>query len=391
MRNDDAKKSQKLATRVAHAGRHPERFAGAVNPPIFHASTILSPTMADWEEKKKQRARDEIGTYYGRFGTPGTQAFEEVITELQGGHRTLLYPSGLAACTGATMSYLAAGDHLLMPDNVYGPTRHFCDTFLKRFGVTTTYYDPSIGAGIDALMRSNTRVVFTESPGSHSFEVQDIPAIAAVAHRHGAVVLMDNTWATPLYFDAIGHGVDVVIHSGTKYIVGHSDALIGTATMTKEAWGKARDNHTQVGFMAGPNDVYFALRGLRTMSVRLKQHWETGLQLAEWFMRQPEVERVLHPALPSDPGYALWKRDFTGASGLFGVAFKSGVTPQAMAALIDALELYGLGASWGGFESLVMPTEIAKIRTATKWAPSGLEAIDDLIADMANGFAALRA
>lgn len=392
------KKNARPETVVVHAGRDPARFAGAVNPPVFHASTILAASMDEWDAKNAARARDEIVTIYGRHGTPGTQAFEAAIAALEGGYRTMLYPSGLAACTGALMSYLAAGDHLLVPDSVYGPTRHFCDTHLARYGVETTYYDPLAGAGVAALMRPNTRVVFVEAPGSHSFEMQDVPAIAQVAHAKGAVVLMDNTWATPLYFAAIAHGVDVVIQSATKYIVGHSDALIGTVTATEAAWPKLRDSHNQVGFTAGPDDVYFAQRGLRTMATRLKQHWASGLALAEWLRAQPEVHRVLHPALPDDPGHALWKRDFSGASGLFGVMFKAGVTVPAFRTLIDSLELYGLGASWGGYESLVMPTQLASVRTATKWAPpgpvlrihAGLEAVDDLVADMAGGFAAMR-
>lgn len=391
------KKPAQRATRIVHSGRHPERFAGAVNPPVFHASTILSATVAEFEDKKVRRARDEVGTYYGLPGTPTMHALEEALAELEGAHRACIFPSGLAACTGPLMAYLAAGDHLLVPDSVYGPTRAFCDGFLTRFGVAVQYYDPCIGAGIAGLMQKNTRVVFTESPGSHTFEVQDIPAIVEAAHRAGALVLMDNTWASPIYFDALGHGVDVSIQATTKYINGHSDVILGSVVATKAAWPQLRDLHRQVGFTAGPDDIYSALRGLRTLHVRMPHHWQSGLRLAEWFKAQPEVARVMHPALPDDPGHALWKRDFTGASGLFGVALAANVPRAALEAFIDALELFGLGASWGGFESLVMITDVK--RTATRWSPpgpvfrvhAGLEAVDDLVADLEAGFAALRA
>jgi cysteine-S-conjugate beta-lyase len=386
-------------TRIVHAGRHPERFSGAVNTPVFHASTILSGSVAELEDKRARRARDEVVTAYGLPGTPTMHALEEALAELEGGYRCTLYPSGLAACTGPLMAYLKAGDHLLITDNVYGPTRAFCEGFLKRFGVDVQYYDPLIAGGIEALMKPNTTVVFTESPGSHTFEVQDIPAIAAAAHRHGATVLMDNTWASPIYFDALKHGVDVSIQATTKYLNGHSDVIMGSVVATQAAWPKLRDMHRQVGFSAGPDDIYSVLRGLRTIHIRLARHFETGLKLAQWIQSQPEVARVLHPALPSDPGYALWKRDFTGASGLFGVSLKANVSREAMNRLIDSLKLFGLGASWGGFESLVMPTEVVAIRTATKWHPpgpvfrvhAGLEAVEDLIEDMNQAFAAMRA
>jgi cysteine-S-conjugate beta-lyase len=386
-------------TRVVHAGRRPEEQHGAVNTPVYHASTILSGSMREWEEKARRRAQDAVGTYYGRLGTPTTHALEEAVAEIEGGYRTLLYPSGLAACSGTLCAYLRSGDHVLMADCVYGPTRHFADTWLARFGVETTYFDPLAGAGIADLMRPATRVVYLESPGSHSFEVQDVPAIADAAHAKGAVVMLDNTWATPLFFKAFEHGVDVSIQSATKYLVGHSDALLGCATAAQPHWPLLRDGHVQVGFAVGPDDVNFAQRGLRTLAVRLRQHGESGLRLAEWMARRPEVERVLHPALPEDPGHALWKRDFTGASGLFGVRLKTGIAERALHALIDGLQLFGLGASWGGFESLVMPTDLRKVRTAVPWRPSGpafrvhtgLEAIDDLIADMSQGFERLRA
>jgi cystathionine beta-lyase len=386
-------------TRVVHAGRHPDRFEGVVNPPVYHASTVLSPSVDDWERKKKARAADEQGVYYGRFGTPTTQALEEAIAALEGGYRSAVYPSGLAACHGALMALVASGDHVLMPDCVYGPTRALGTRLLKRFGVETTFYDPLAGAEIAMLMRPNTRLVFVESPGSITFEVQDIPAIAAEAHKRGALVAMDNTWGTPLYFKSFAHGVDVSVQAATKYVVGHSDAMLGIVTCTKETWPRVRAYTHETGQTAGPDDVYLAQRGLRTMAVRLKRHWENGVALAEWVAKQPEVERVMHPALPGDPGHALWKRDFLGACGLFGVVLKEGVREAALAALLDGLDLYGIGASWGGYESLVMPIHPAEVRTATVWPHkgpafrihAGLESAEDLIRDLDVGFARLRA
>lgn len=385
-------------TKVIHSGRHPERFEGAVNPPVFHASTILARSLAEWEGKKADRARGVPGTYYGRMGTPTTQALEEAVRELEGGHATVLVPSGLAACAVALLSAVQAGDHVLITDNVYGPTRTFATRFLARFGVEATFFDPLIGAGIGALMRDDTRAVFLESPGSLSFEVQDVPALAAAARARGATVLMDNTWATPLYFKPLAHGVDLSIQAATKYVVGHSDALLGTITANERTAERLRAAHYELGQTVGPDDANLASRGLRTMAVRLPRHWATGVRLAEWIARQPEVERVLHPALPGDPGHALWKRDFAGASGLFGVVLKP-VARAAYAALIDGLELFGIGASWGGYESLIMPMSPGDTRSATNWnypgpcfrIHAGLEQPDDLLADLEGGFRRLRA
>jgi cystathionine beta-lyase len=386
-------------TRATHAGRHPERFHGAVNPPVYHVSTVLSRTLAEYEQKRADWAAETPGVYYyGRHGTPTTEALQDAVAGLEGGHKCMLYPSGLAACAGALLACLASGDHLLMSDSVYGPTRHFARTLLRRYGVETTFFDPLIAGGIEALFRPNTRAVYLESPGSLTFEVLDVPAMAEAAHKRGAVVLMDNTWGTPIYFKAFEHGVDVSVHSATKYIVGHADAMLGTATATREAWPALKAAAHELGQAAGPDDVYFALRGLRTLPVRLKQHWESGLVLAEWCARQPEVERVLHPALPADPGHALWKRDFKGACGLFSVVLKP-VRREAFAALVDGLSLYGIGASWGGFESLIAPFDPAEVRSATRWPHAGpcfrihagLEHVDDLIADMDEGFRRLRA
>ena len=385
-------------TKAVHLGRHPERFAGAVNTPVFRASTILSDTVADWEQKKKDRAQDKPGTYYGLMGTPTKHLLEEALAELEGGYKCQIYPSGLAACTIPILGYVQAGEHILVPDNVYWPTRRFCNLQLKRLGIETTFYDPLVGAGITALMRPNTRLVFVESPGSLTFEVQDVPAIADAAHRHGALVMMDNTWGTPLYFKPFKHGVDISIQATTKYIVGHSDVIMGSVTCTRDAWPALKAVTNDYGQTAAPDDCYLAARGLRTMAMRLPVHWANGVKLAEWIAAQPEVERVLHPALPDNPGHALWKRDFHGACGLFGVVLKP-MRVQARNALLDGLELYGIGASWGGFESLAMPFDPAEIRSATRWpwngpcfrVHAGLEHVDDLLADMRQGFERLRA
>jgi len=386
-------------TTVVHSGLHPERHQGAVNPPVFHASTILSETVGEYRRRRKNWILEQPGTYYGRFGTPTIESLQEAIAALEGGHRSVVYPSGLAACAGALLAFLSAGDHLLMSDTVYGPTRNFANGILKRFGVRTTFFDPLAGGSIEALIRPETRVIYLESPGSLTFEVQDVPAIAEAAHRRGITVIADNTWATPLYFKPFAHGVDVSVQSATKYIVGHSDAMLGAITCTKEAWPKLRRSTHELGQTAGPDDVYLGQRGLRTLAVRLKRHWESGVALAEWIARQPEVDRVLHPALPGDPGYAIWKRDFTGACGLFGVVLKEGVTDGALCAMIDGLELYGIGSSWGGFESLIVPFDPRETRSATQWphkgpcfrVHAGLENFEDLMADLEVGFKRLRA
>src|SRR6266545_4182462 len=371
-------------TTVVHSGLHPERHHGAVNPPVFHASTILSETVAEFRRRRQNWILEQPGTYYGRFGTPTIEALQEAIAALEGGHRTVVYPSGLAACAGALLAFLSSGDHLLIADSVYGPTRHLTEGILKR--------------SIESLVRPETRVIYLESPGSLTFEVQDVPAIAEAAHRRGITVIADNTWGTPLYFKPFAHGVDVSVQSATKYIVGHSDAMLGAITCTKEAWPKLRSSTYELGQTAGPDDIYLGQRGLRTLAVRLKQHWEAGVALAEWIARQPEVERVLHPALPGDPGHRIWKRDFTGACGLFGVALKEGVTDRSLCAMIDGLELYGIGSSWGGYESLIVPFDPREARTATKWPHkgpcfrihAGLESVEDLIADLEAGFKRLR-
>ncbi|MBD2747940.1 cystathionine beta-lyase [Microvirga sp. BT688] len=377
-------------TRLVHAGREPFEQHGFVNTPIYRGSTVLYPTTDDLLHRR--------GRYsYGTKGTPTTNSLETAWTELTGAAGTVLAPSGLAAVTVALLSCLKAGDHLLMTDSVYLPTRHFCNGVLKKFGVETTYYDPHIGAGIEALLRPNTTAVFTEAPGSQSFEMQDIPAIAAVAHRHGAVVLMDNTWATPLLFPPHERGVDIAIEAGTKYLSGGSDLLLGLVSANERCFKALRDTYDSFAMCPGPEDVFLGLRGLRTMALRLREHEKQALEMARWFEARPEVARVLHPALESYPGYDIWKRDFKGSSGLFSVILKP-CSDRALAAMLDGLALFGMGYSWGGFESLVIPFNCASYRTATRWEPGGhslrfhigLEDLDDLKRDLDAGFARLR-
>lgn len=386
-------------TQLVTAGRHPERFGGMVNTPVFRGSTVLAGSMAEWDRMKRARAADEFGaTTYGRYGTPTTHALQEAVAALEGGYRSLVYPSGLAAISTALTALLAAGDHVLVPDCAYSPTRSFLRNVLARFGVEVGVYDPTIAGGIGALMQSNTRVVFVESPGSETFEIQDIPAIAAVAHAHGAYVVMDNTWGTPLFFKPFSHGVDVSIQAATKYIVGHSDALLGIVTCTREVWPRIKQTTSEMGQTTSPDDIYLALRGLRTMGVRLARHGASALAIASWLEQRAEVEAVLHPGLPSHPGHALWKRDFTGSCGLFSVVLRT-TSSTALAAFVDALEHFGIGVSWGGYESLVIPFTPGASHTAPRWPWKGLalrlhvglEDVVDLTEDLARGFAALRA
>ncbi len=374
-------------TILAHAGLHPHDNEGIVNPPVYHASTVLFPTLETYRNASTARVR------YGRRGTPTTFALEEAVTALEDGAGAVLAPSGLAAISMALSACVEAGDHVLVTDSTYAPTRRFCDGVLRRFGVETDYYDPLIGGDIKKLFKPNTKVVWVESPGTQTFEVQDIPAIAKAAHAHGARVLMDNTWATGYFFKALKHGVDISVHAGTKYIVGHSDAMFGIAVCNKETYETVRESAQLFGNCAGPDDVYLALRGFRTMGVRLRRHHDSGLKLANWLQKRPEVLRVMHPGLPDDPGHALWKRDFTGASGLFGFVLDIS-DEKPLAAFVDDLRYFGMGASWGGFESLILPNQPENFRTATEWNPGGqtmrlhvgLEDPDDLIADLEAGF-----
>jgi cystathionine beta-lyase len=363
--NNDDRPPRRPGTRVVTGGRDPASFHGFVNPPVYHASTVLYRSAADYVA---HRSRYQ----YGRRGTPTTEALELALQELEGPQcaGVALLPSGLAAISAALLSVVHAGDHVLVTDSVYGPTRTFCDQILTRLGVTTTYYDPLAGAAVAALMQENTRAVYLESPGSLSFEMQDVAAIAGAAHARGALVLMDNTWASPIYFRPFDHGVDLAIQAGTKYIGGHSDVMLGTVSANAATVTALKTSVRLNGLCEGPDDVYLGLRGLRTLAVRLDRHFESGVAIAKWLEARPEVLRMLHPALPSHPQHAIWKRDFTGACGLFSMVLKP-VPQKAVYAFLDELELFGIGASWGGYESLAIPFDCSPIRTATKWAPSG--------------------
>jgi cystathionine beta-lyase len=387
------KKPAKPETRLVTAGRDTKGQHGFVNPAVWHASTVLYPTA---EDQVAHRSRYQ----YGRRGTPTSEALEQALIAIEGDGcaGVALLPSGLTAIATALLSVAGSGDHILVTDSVYRPTRNFCEGVFKRMGVETTYYDPLIGAGIAKLIKPNTRAVFVEAPGSQSFEMQDIPAIAEVAHDKGAVVLMDNTWATPLYFRAFDNGVDLSIQAGTKYIGGHSDIMFGCVSANAKTLPALKIVIQSMGLCVGPDDMYLALRGLRTMAVRLKRHCESGLRVARWLEKRSEVLRVLHPALENDPGHAIWQRDFTGACGLFSIVLKP-ASDKSVHAFMNELALFGMGFSWGGFESLVIVFDCAEYRTATKWAPGGptlrfhigLEDPDDLITDLEAGFAAMAA
>jgi cystathionine beta-lyase len=381
------------ATRLVTAGRDTKGQYGFVNPAVYHASTVLYPTAAD---QLAHRSRYQ----YGRRGTPTSEALEQALAALEGDGcaGVALLPSGLAAISVALLSAAGADDHILVTDSVYRPTRNFCNGVFKRLGVETSYYDPLIGAEIAKLFKPNTRAVFVEAPGSQSFEMQDIPAIAKVAHDKGALVLMDNTWGTPLYFRAFEKGVDLSIQAGTKYIGGHSDIMFGCVSATAETLPALKDIVNGMGLCVGPDDMYLALRGLRTLGVRLARHYESGLRVARWLEQRPEVLRVLHPALESDPGHKIWQRDFSGACGLFSIVLKP-TSENSVHAFMNELALFGMGFSWGGFESLVISFDCSEYRTTTRWAPGGptlrfhigLEDPNDLIADLEQGFAALAA
>jgi len=386
---NETRKTLRGRTRLVHLGRDSETSQGFVNLPPFRGSTVLYPDVATLLSRNQRYT-------YGTHGTPTTDALKEAWTDISGAAGTVLVPSGLAAIAVALMTALSAGDHLLMTDAAYRPARNFADVSLKRMGVETTYHDPAIGAGIAELMRPNTRAIFTEAPGSQSLDMQDVPAIAAAAHAHGVCVIMDNTWATPLFFSPHAHGVDMAVEAGTKYLSGHSDMLLGLVTANVE-WLKRLEKCVDLlAIPAGPEDVFLALRGLRTMDLRLREAERQALGLARWLQSRPEVLRVIHPALPDYFGHEIWKRDFTGSSGLFSIVLKP-ASDAAVAAMLDGLELFGMGYSWGGFESLIIPFDCTSYRTATRWAPGGptlrltigLEDIEDLKEDLARGFARL--
>jgi cystathionine beta-lyase len=385
--------SMKDATLVTTLGREPEANFGIVNPPVYRASTILYPTLAALRGPPPAH-----GVTYGRYGTPTTFALEETVAALEGGHDTVAVGSGKAAIVATLLALTKAGDHVLVVDSAYAPTRRVCDAVLGKFGVATTYYDPALGGGIEAMLRPETRLVFTESPGSLTFEVQDIPAIVAAAHRHGALAVMDNTWASPLFFKPFQHGVDISIQAATKYLGGHSDLMMGTITAAEPVAARLRAGVHEIGASVSPEDCALVLRGIRTLATRLERHQASALHLAQWLQARPEVSRVLYPALPGAPGHDLWRRDFLGASGLFGFVLRPCGEP-ALAAMLDGMKLFGMGYSWGGYESLLLPTDPRPIRSAVPWTEAGqlmrihvgLEDPGDLIQDLEAGFERLAA
>ena len=385
MKHNDHNKLHR-ETQLTTLGRHPERHRGMVNPPIYRASTVLFPTLDAYEAAERSRY---VYSTYGRYGTETTESLEEALAALDGVDKAIVTSCGLAAITMALLTFLSAGDHLLMTDSVYGPARKFCNDELKRFGIDITYYDPTVGAGIEALIRPNTKVVYLESPGSLTFEIQDVPAIAEIAHKHGCIVILDNTWATPFYFKPFEHGVDVAVYSATKYINGHSDLVMGYVTTTAKYYPELLRGYHNLGSNPGSDNCYLALRGLRTMAVRLRQHQESANILAKWLSARPEVIQVLHPSLEEHPQHDLWKRDFTGCTGLFSVLLKP-YSREALAHMVDHMELFGMGYSWGGYESLLIPITPGRVRTAKPWTHDGivlrvnvgLEHPDDLIAEL---------
>ncbi|WP_426441341.1 cystathionine beta-lyase [Bradyrhizobium genosp. P] len=384
MKHLDDSGSLKTETRLSHLGRSPAKHAGMVNVPIYRGSTILSETL----EEYGSRMQDDPTANYGRFGSPLSRALEAAVCELEGGYRSILFPSGLSACAHSLLGVLKAGDHVLISDGVYAPLRTFADQVLTRFQIRVQYFHPTQPSELAAKINANTRAVYLESPSSLTFEVQDIPALAAIAHQSDALVILDNTWATPLYFKPFEHGVDISIQAATKYIVGHSDALLGIATANEAAWPALRSSAHDFGEIAGPDDIYLTLRGLRTLAVRMKQHWNNGLELAKSLQAHPAVDKILHPALFNDPGHAIWKRDFLGASGLFGVVLRP-MSQRQLSVLFSRLQLFGIGWSWGGYESLVMLVDPSK-RTETSLpfagplirTHAGMESASDLIADL---------
>lgn len=399
-RNTDTDRPE---TRLIGAGRKPEwtgiegQPGGIVNPGVWRASTILYENVAHLYAARAPGASQHERWFYGRKGTPTSWALADALTELEpGAAGTMLFPSGVAAIACALLAVLKPGDQLLMTDSAYDPTRGFCEAMLRPMGIDTVYYDPAIGGGIEALVTDRTRAIFLESPGSLTMEVQDVPAIVAVAKRHGIVTLIDNTWATPLFFQALAHGVDIAILACTKYIVGHSDVMMGSVTANEATWKRVQSSAYLFGQMSSPDDCWLALRGLRTLAVRLRQHQESATALARWLAEHPDVAEVRYPALPGSVGHDLWRRDFSGASGLLSFALRGDKARRDR--FVDSLRLFGIGYSWGGFESLALPVDPQFFRSATAWEGHeplirlhvGLENIDDLRTDLEQAFAESR-
>lgn len=381
-------------TLLAHVGGDPFTRHGAVNPPVYHASTVLFRSVQELLSPDVVQRRT---WRYGRHGSPTSDAFEAAMAELEGGCRAQVFPSGLSACTTTLLAYAESGGHILVTDSAYAPTRNFARELLGRLGVTAEFYDPGIGAGIAALIRPETKLIFLESPGSLTFEVQDIPAIVAAARARGVATAIDNTWSGGVYLKPLALGIDVSIHAATKYICGHSDAMLGVAVCNEASWPAVKRAAMLSGASAGPDDVYLALRGLRTLPARLARQGATGLTLARWLAARPDVVRVLHPALPDDPGHALWRRDFSGTSGLFAFELPP-TSPAALGAMLDSMRLFKMGFSWGGFESLILPLSFRRDRDVRPWTgqgpllriSAGLEAPDDLIRDLDEAFSRLK-
>ncbi|WP_371185275.1 cystathionine beta-lyase [Thalassotalea maritima] len=383
----------KKDTKIVSAGRSKQWTQGMVNPPVYRASTVVFDSVREMKQATAKRA--ERVPFYGRRGTPTTFAFQEAMCELEGGAGCYVYPCGTAAITSAILAFVKNGDHLLMVDNVYEPTRDFCSKTLANLGIEVTFYDPMIGADISTLIRDNTKVIFLESPGSLTMEVQDVPGICSAAKQCNPdiTVIMDNTWASPLHFQPFDYGVDVSVQAATKYIVGHSDCMLGTATANEKCWPTLREHSYLLGQCASPDDIYLAMRGIRTLGVRLKQHQQAGLQVAKWLQKRDEVETVLHPMLASSPGHEFFKRDYLGGNGLFSFVLKDS-DPTAIAAMLDHMQHFKMGFSWGGYESLILAnSHIDTMRTATTWPKNvtlvrlhvGLEDVEDLIDDLEQG------
>ena len=388
-KNGARKPSQE--TVLTHTGRHTDHQFGFVNTPVYRGSTVIFRTLDELESTAPRYD-------YGRTGNPSGRAVEDVVSALEGATGTALAPSGLAAISVALLSQLRAGDHLLVTDSAYQPTRRVANGVLKRVGIETDYYDPRIGAGIERLFTARTRAIWVESPGSLTFEVQDLPAIVAAAAPRGIAVLVDNSWATPLNHRPLEMGADIVVHAGTKMFVGHSDAMFGTVSANARTWKAVRDTHLQLGICASPDDAFLAARGLRTLAIRMREHGERSTALAQWLEQQEGVSQVYHPALPSHPDHALYLRDFSGAGSIFGV--RLGPAPRAaLAAMLDGLQLFGMGWSWGGYESLILPVHPERMRTAVAWTTPGnmlrihvgLEGVEDLKSDLAAGLERYRA
>ena len=387
----------KKETKIINAGRKSKWTRGVVNPPVERASTVVFDSVKEMKHATANKTNQVL--FYGRRGTSTSFAFSDAMTELEGGAGCAVYPSGTAAITNAILAFVKTGDHILMVDTAYEPTRDYCDKILTKLGIETTYYDPLVGRDIESLIQPNTRVVFLESPGSITMEVQDVPAIAEVAHRHNCVVMLDNTWSAGVNFQPFDYGVDVSVQAATKYIVGHSDVMLGTATANEAHWPQLRESSYTMGQCTSPDDLYLAMRGIRTLPVRLQQHQASALKIAQWLSRREEVETVLHPALASCPGHEVFERDFTGSNGLFSFVLNRG-SQAALTALLDGMEHFKMGYSWGGFESLILGVaKVNNLRSATQWPYEyplirihvGLENVDDLIADLEQGFARLNA